>query len=60
MEWVQKGFGLMTGFTGLSDTACCYSLHYTVLHTHIHTFVVVVETPYYLQSGGIMLISKTN
>jgi hypothetical protein len=49
------GFGLINGFIGLFDTVCCYTLQYTVTHTHSHTLVSLIKSSLSLLGSGFQL-----
>jgi hypothetical protein len=41
LECLLTGYGFMTGFIGLFDTARDYTLQFTITHTHTHMHILV-------------------
>jgi hypothetical protein len=54
MEWLQMGFELMIGFTGLFDTARDYTLQFTIIYTHtsVHSHVFTSRCSVAASKGG--------
>jgi hypothetical protein len=60
MSGYRRGFALIAGFIGLSDTARNYTLQFTITHTHTHTHTIIHIRIFTLASEKRLSFMKLN